>query len=211
MKRNIFSKDFYKLLEEKRRIIYANPNSIMREFDERLLNLGLYHGFDEETFLQSVKGKTELIGDLLKFFEKAKETNEKEFFAEVLFAIGYEKLTWNMGDLLYRINKKEFIDDYCQIAKDNFHGEARQMIISLIGKIKGEKALQTLIFLVEDESVVEHVVLALTNFKNKKVYDIMKEFATYEQKWVSSKAVKYIQKYEEKTVKTGDGSVPFKD
>ena len=58
---------------------------------------------------------------------------------------------WFISDCIYQIQSKNFVKEYLDIVSNGTFGRNRQMIVLLLGKLKEESAIPTLIDLLEDE------------------------------------------------------------
>lgn len=93
---------------------------------------------------------------------------------------------------MYKIKNYDYLDSYEKIVSDKKYAESRQMIVLLIGESKKENEIPFLISLLGDEDIEGHVILALSNYKTRKIYQIMKEYKNHSQKWIRDIAIKYI-------------------
>jgi len=83
---------------------------------------------------------------------------------------------WAIGDRLYQIRSKKYIDEYLEIISNPSYGQDRQMVILLIGKLKVNKAVPILIDLLNDESVKLHTIIALGDFKQESLRPYFERF-----------------------------------
>jgi hypothetical protein len=83
---------------------------------------------------------------------------------------------WEIGDRLYQIRSKKYIDDYLRIISDASYGQDRQMVILLVGKLKVEAAIPVLIDLLEDEGVRSQAIAALGDFKRDELRPYFERF-----------------------------------
>jgi len=84
---------------------------------------------------------------------------------------------WFISDCLYSICSKKYVSDYLNIVKNKQFGENRQMIVLLLGKLKEECAIATLVELLEDEEICLQAICALGYFKDEKFKPIFERFA----------------------------------
>ena len=172
--------DQYKANEEQMR---KNPDSILLNFKQELLNLG----FDFQVLNQAEsllpKYKDTVLPVVIKYYKMAKLKNEKQYLLGWFHHKGLEEVVpmllkdyysnnsdidkWAIGDRLYQIRSKKYIDEYLKIISDSSYGQDRQMIILLVGKLKVEAAIPILIDLLEDEGVRLQAIVALGDFKRK--------------------------------------------
>ncbi len=170
----------YKASEER---TDKNPDSILSAFKRELLNLG----FDFQVLNQAEsllpKYKDTVLPVVIKYYKMAKLKNEKQYLLGWFHHKGLEEVVpmllkdyysnnsdidkWAIGDRLYQIRSKNYIDDYLKIISDSSYGQDRQMIILLVGKLKVEAAIPILIDLLEDEGVRLQAIIALGDFKRE--------------------------------------------
>lgn len=164
-----------------------NPDSLIPLFEKELRDLG----FEFETSNQAVgfiPEHKELIAPIAaKYYQLAKnfeKPNEQNFFIRFLCIKGlddvipmlledyyFEKTAdltrWFISDCIYQIRSKNFIREYLDIVSSRVFGRNRQMIVLLLGKLKEESAIPTLIDLLEDEEVRLQAICALGEFKRE--------------------------------------------
>ncbi|MNL25224.1 hypothetical protein D3C87_1466970 [compost metagenome] len=101
---------------------------------------------------------------------------------------------WAIGDTLYSIQDKRFEDEYIKIVKNENNGISRQMIVILLGKLRCEKAIPTLIDLLQDDDVDGHAIMALGYFKDRNLIEYIKPFLNNKKPWIRREAEKAIKK-----------------
>lgn len=206
------SKEFIKLCEQRRKEIYANPESILREYDDFMAMNGIYYGHDPMEFSARIKGREDLCEEILEFYKKAKLENEKFSCLQDLFGAGYDKnklvelildvfsknqenlYLWEYGDLLYYIKNFRYLSQYIELIQNKNYGTARQMIVLLVGKSKKEEVIPVLKSLLNDPDVYGHALDALTNFSGEDIEDIMMQYINHKVTWVRNTAKKYLKK-----------------
>ncbi len=164
-----------------------NTDSLIPLFEKELRDLG----FKFETSSQAVgfipKHKKVIVPIATKYYQLARElekTNEQNYFMSFLCIKGlddvipmllkdyyFEKTAdltrWFISDCIYQIRSKNFVKEYLDIVSSRRFGRNRQMIVLLLGKLKEESAIPTLIDLLEDEEVRLHAISALGEFKRE--------------------------------------------
>ena len=165
-----------------------NPDSILPAFKQELLNLGFNFQVLNQAESLLPKYKDTVLPVVIKYYKMAKLKNEKQYLLGWFHHKGLEEVVpmllkdyysnnsdidkWAIGDRLYQIRSKKYIDDYLKIISDSSYGQDRQMIVLLVGKLKVEAAIPILIDLLEDEEVRLQAICALGCFKRE-------EFRTY--------------------------------
>ena len=181
--------DRYKENEEQLR---KNPDSILLDFKQELLNLGFNFQVlnQAESFLP--KHKDTILPVVIKYYKMAKLKNEKQYLLGWFHHRGLDEVVpllledyfsddpdvdrWEIGDRLYQIRSKKYIDDYLRIISDASYGQDRQMVILLVGKLKVEAAIPVLIDLLEDEGVRLQAIAALGDFKRDELRPYFERF-----------------------------------
>ena len=170
----------YKASEEQ---MEKNSDSILPAFKQELLNLGFNFQVLNQAESLLPKYKDTVLPVVIKYYKMAKLKNEKQYLLGWFHHKGLEEVVpmllkdyysnnsdidkWAIGDRLYQIRSKKYIDDYLKIISDSSYGQDRQMIILLVGKLKAEAAIPILIDLLEDEGVRLQAIVALGDFKRK--------------------------------------------
>ena len=183
----------YKAGEEQMR---RNPDSILLDFKQELLNLGFNFQVLNQAEALLPKYKETVLPIVIKYYKMAKMKNEKQYLLGWFHHKGFEEVVpmlledfysddlnidkWAIGDRLYQIRSNQYIDDYLNIISNHEYGQNRQMIILLIGKLKVEEAIPILIDLLEDEGVRLQAITALGNFKRE-------EFRPYFERFENAK------------------------
>ena len=181
--------DRYKENEEQLR---KNPDSILLDFKQELLDLG----FDFQVLNQAEsflpKHKDTILPVVIKYYKMAKLKNEKQYLLGWFHHRGLDEVVpllledyfsddpdvdrWEIGDRLYQIRSKKHIDDYLRIISDASYWQDRQMVILLVGKLKVESAIPVLIDLLEDEGVRLQAIAALGDFKRDELRPYFERF-----------------------------------
>lgn len=204
------SRQFSLFLKKRKKEIYKDPRSVLKKYDRYLEEHGIYNTDDSMLLKKKLKGHIELSDMILSLYREAVLENEKIALLEDLYATGYDKdkLTeivldvffskkdslelWEYGDLLYRMKRYKYLEQYISIIQDNSYGEARQMVVLLVGKSKKEKVIPVLKKLLKDDTIEGHVVDALTNFSGEDINNIMKKYLDSDVVWIRNIARKYL-------------------
>lgn len=202
------------LLREKRNDVSMNPDSILKKYDNFLNAHGIYFALDRMYFHKSIKGHTELCEGILDLYAEATLENEKLVLLEDLATIGYNtnKLSemilhifrdeplptnlWEYADLLYTLNNFRYLSEYLTIISNKRYGDARQMLILLVGKSKNKCVIPVLKELLNDSSVYGHALEALSNFREKEIEKIMCGYLSSNIIWIKQIAEKYLRRQE---------------
>ena len=165
--------------EEKK--LEGDPNSVLLAFKQELLALGFRFQVLNQAEGFMPKHKDSILPIVIKYYKKARLKREKQYLLKWFHHRGLEEVVpmlledycsddlnvdrWAIGDCLYQIRSKKYINDYLRIISDASYGQDRQMVILLVGKLKAEVAIPVLIDLLEDEGVRLQAIAALGDFK----------------------------------------------
>lgn len=179
----------YKASEEQMK---KNSDSILPAFKQELLNLGFNFQVLNQAESLLPKYKDTVLPVVIKYYKMAKLKNEKQYLLGWFHHKGLEEVVpmllkdycsnnsdidkWAIGDRLYQIRSKKYIDDYLKIISDSSYGQDRQMVILLVGKLKVEAAIPILIDLLEDEGVRLQAIVALGDFKREDLRPYFERF-----------------------------------
>ncbi len=72
-----------------------------------------------------------------------------------------ENLKWAIGLALSTVADDDDFEQVVEIAQDQQHGTARQMVVTALGKMRNERAVDVLIGLLTDQEVAEYAIIAL--------------------------------------------------
>ena len=164
-----------------------NPDSLLPLFENELKELGFEFEISSQVKGFLPKHKKTIVPIAIRYYQLAKEkrkSNEQNYFLGLLHVRGNdevipmlladyysaetENLTrWFISDCIYTIRSKKFIKEYLEIVTNTSFGTNRKMIILLLGSLKEETAIPTLINLLEDEDVRLQAIVALGNFKRE--------------------------------------------
>ena len=162
-----------------------NPDSLLSLFEKKLRTLGFVFESANQATGFVPKHKKVIVPIAIEYYQRARElgkTNEQNYFMRFLCIKGldevipmllqdyYDKRTtdltrWFISDCIYQIRSRNFIKEYLDIVSNKAFGRNRQMIVLLLGKLKEESAILTLIDLLEDEDVRLQAICALSEFK----------------------------------------------
>jgi hypothetical protein len=79
-----------------------------------------------------------------------------------------KSLRWAIGNTIFTIITQQDLDKILPIVQDKDNGESRQMFVASLGKIKSDRAEDTLIELLDDNEVSAQSLYALGLLKSKK-------------------------------------------
>lgn len=206
-------KQLLKLLKEKRKNVYADPQSILKKYDEFLEKNGVYHSFNQKLFFDSLKGKNNLCEFTLSMFFEATYDNEKELLLYCLLYMGYDHNSlvelvldifkkqkqndylWHYADFLYSLKNYEYLKDYIKLIMNKSYGTSREMLILLVGESGRNIVVPYLIELSSDNTVIGHVLIALSYYDDDRILPLMKNHTNHPKKWIADIANEYLTKH----------------
>ena len=164
-----------------------NPDSLIPDFEKELRNMGFEFEISNQTLGFMPKHKNIILPIAIKYYQLAKQLqkyNEQNHFLSFFQFKGIEEVVpmliedyysektqdltrWFISDCIYQIRSKSFVKEYLDIVSSRIFGRNRQMIVLLLGKLKEERAISTLLDLLEDEEVRLHAICALGEFKRE--------------------------------------------
>lgn len=145
-----------------------HPDSLIPPFEQKLHDLGFQFEITEQIKQFLPKHKKTILPIAIKYYQQATYDNEKNFFISLFHYKGFEEVIPMLlddfysdnissltrqfiGETLYTICSKKYIDDYLRIIENPKYGLARAPIFSLVGSLKIEKAIPILINLLETD------------------------------------------------------------
>lgn len=198
--------------ERARRRAYDTPGSRLREYHNFLLSNGIYPSWHHSNIQKKLKNRKDLCEQVLLFYHSAELENERISLLEDLKIMGYDKNKlvelildifwckkrpanlWEYADLLYSIKDYRHMPQYLAIIQDKSFGDARQMLILLVGKSKKTYVIPTLIELLNDPTVYGHALKALSNFSGDHIERIMHQYLDCGVGWIQEIAEMYLSK-----------------
>lgn len=197
-----------------------HPDSLIPFFENELRKAGFEFEISNQTLSFMPRNKKIILPIAIKYYQLAKKQNkvdEQNHFLSFFQFKGMEEVVpmliedyyseetqdltrWFISDCIYQIRSKSFVKEYLNIVSSKVFGRNRQMIVLLLGKLKEESAISTLIDLLEDEEVRLHAICALGEFKRE-------EFRCHFERFQISTHPGW-RKYAKaalKKLKTGDG------
>lgn len=208
------SKHILEAFQQSEAAYQSNPQSVLAAFSNELHDLG----FEFETLYHAIilsKTHGALIAPLaLKYYQQATLENEKRYLLSwipkqaassaipILLQDFYSDKSnvdrWAIADTLYGFASKEYWQDYLYIIAKPEYGIDRQMLILLVGKLKIEEAIPTLITLLDDECVTLHALCALSKYKKIEFRAYFEKFANSPNTTWRKQAMKALQQLSKK-------------
>ena len=166
-----------------------HPDSLIPLFENELRKAGFVFEISNQTLGFMPKNKKIILPIAVKYYQLAKKqnkVNEQNHFLVFFQHKGIEEVIpmliedycsedtqdlnrWFISDCIYQIRSKNFVKEYLDMISSKKFGRNRQMIVLLLGKLKEESAISTLIELLEDEEVRLHAICALGEFKREEL------------------------------------------
>lgn len=101
-------------------------------------------------------------------------------------------LQWAIGNALSVVADDVVLPDLIELALDNRHGKAREMVTMALGNMKDPRAEDVLISLLTDEEVAGHAIIALGKLKSKKSISAIERFQSHPKTWIRIEAKKAL-------------------
>jgi HEAT repeat protein len=120
-------------------------------------------------------------GSLIAEFREAADVNE----------LG---IRWVIGSALVQVADDTVLDEIVELAKDRTFGRAREMVVVSLGNMKGERAIDVLIELLDEKDLVGHAVVALGKLRATKARTRVLALLKHEKAWVRTEAKKALAK-----------------
>ena len=147
-----------------------HPDSLIPCFENELRKAGFEFEISNQTLGFMPKHKAIILPIAIKYYQLAKKQNkpnEQDHFMSFFHFKGIEEVVpmliedyyseetlnltrWFISDCIYQIRSKRFVKEYLDIVINRVFGDNRRMIVLLLGKLKEESAIPTLIDLLED-------------------------------------------------------------
>lgn len=187
-----------------------SPNSLISLFGIELQELGYIFEVPSQIAEFLPKHKETILPIAIRYYQQSTKKNEKNFFMGLFHYKGFEEVIpmlledfysdsplvdrWAIGDRLYQICSKKYIDDYLKIITTPNYGISRQMVVLLFGKLKVEEAIPVLINLLDDSDVTGHAINALSQYKREKIRPYFERFLNHKNSYYRREAQKAIKK-----------------
>lgn len=115
---------------------------------------------------------------------------------EVFFKIPKEKmlLRWTIGNTMEVVITEKEVKDVLKIVLNKENGNARQMFILALGKIKSDEVENTLIQLLKDDEVILQAISALGKLKSRKAKSKIEKLSNHTNRVVRQEALKALKK-----------------
>jgi HEAT repeat protein len=103
-------------------------------------------------------------------------------------------MRWAIGSTLEVVGDDSVADDLMALATDRKYGQARQMVVLGLGRLKSTRAEDVLIDLLKDEDVVGHAAMALGNRRSERAAPAISGLLQHPKPWVRQEAMKALTK-----------------
>jgi len=170
-------------------------------------------------FLKDEKYQNDIIEFLENNFEKIQQDNIKSYALKLVHIKGFDKAVpflldafkksndnksdykWRIGNALETIGTKniDYINEMKKIVLDKQHGSSREMMVLALGKSKNETIISTLINLLNDETIYQHVLIALSKFGKPELRQYFERFLNHEKSNIRYNAKKAIEKIDKQS------------
>lgn len=104
---------------------------------------------------------------------------------------------WAVGNSLEIVADAAVFDELVVLAQDRSYGRDRQMVVLGLGRMKNPRAIEVLIGLLDDDTVVGHAVMALGRLRAPQAREALEPFLNHERAWVRRAAKKALAKLQD--------------
>ncbi len=103
-------------------------------------------------------------------------------------------ILWAAGNALSIINDKNTYDEIIKICQNKKFGSSRQMLISLLPRIKTDEAYNTLLKCLKDKEIRGHVIQALGKFGRVEAIEILEKLEVEKGKYEYKAKINALKK-----------------
>lgn len=165
------------------------PDRLIVLFADEMLEAGLQ--FPDYDFLTRLMPdeKEIILPAALKYYKRAKAERRDDAQNYFLAFFEYEELdefvpmlvedfldpeTWevvrhSIAECIFSIGSDKYVPDYLRMIEDPTYGYARQPVLQLLGRLKDERAIPTLIALLDDDNACSHALVALSAYRREEL------------------------------------------
>ncbi len=97
-------------------------------------------------------------------------------------------LRWAIGNALAVLASDEIADGMIKLATDRRYGQAREMVVVGLGKLKDARVADVLLELLADEEVVGHAVMALGKLRARTARARIEPLLNHPKPWIRKEA-----------------------
>lgn len=101
-------------------------------------------------------------------------------------------LKWAIGNAISIIADESILEDIFELINDKSNGNAREMLVVSLGRMKLSQVESLLISLLHDEDLIGYSLIALRKLKSTNALPIVKSLESHPRTWVRNEAKKYI-------------------
>lgn len=107
-------------------------------------------------------------------------------------------LKWAIGNALDVVGDESVAEELIAIAKDRRHGDARQMVVWALGRLKKTRPIATLLELVDDRQVAPHAINALGRLQAEEALFRIEPLLNSDDSLIRKEAAKALTKIRNK-------------
>lgn len=105
---------------------------------------------------------------------------------------GTDALRWAIGNALAVIADDSVLDSLVDLVCNRRYGQSREMLAIALGRMKGERAVEVLVTLLDDPQVAGHAIMALGKLRAKRARPRVEGFLNHEKTWIRREAKKAL-------------------
>lgn len=197
-------------IERETALFKENPDSCVRAFTERLRTLGFRFSVSAQVKQFMPKHKDIILPLAVKYYHQAVLKNEKNYFISLmrypccktvvpmLLDAFYKNAETDdrecISECIYSIHDKSYAGEYLRIVSTEEFGIHRAMFILLLGRMKYEKAIDSILPLLQDPVLCKYAIIALGDYRKKEFEPYFLQFADSDDPYLSRYAKRALEK-----------------
>lgn len=134
--------------------------------------------------------------------KEARGTRVAETLISEFCVIEDSLLKWTIGNALSVVADDTQYGKIVELVRDRRHGNARQMLVLALAKMKTSHPLDFIVELLDDDEVSGHAVMALGTLKNPEAIPHLQRFLNHPKPWIQQEARRGLGKIERAIMKT---------
>lgn len=184
--------------ENENQYLALHPDSLIPKFAKELAALGYTAETTAQLLRYMPRHKGAFLPIVKAYYQLAKQEglhDEQNFFLQFFHYRGLDEVVplliedykdvdtadstrWFISDCLYQICSPNFLTEYIDLVSNPQYGINRQMLVLLLGKLKSEYAVSTLLMLVDDGDVAIQAIMALGEYRRIEFQPCFERFLT---------------------------------
>ena len=105
-----------------------------------------------------------------------------------------QDLKWAIGNALSVVMDETVFDDVAQLLRDKRHGDAREMLVLGVARLKDRRSEGLLMQLLDDDELAGHAIIALGRLKAKRARPRIEQYLQHTKPWIRREARKALER-----------------